>query len=246
MAKECRFTKDRFGFNQPADAPLYPKPPIYYRNAETIAIDYETDEEAALDLLPEGLELPSPPTAALLLVKYPFSTFGAYEEAILGINSIWKGEQRFYIPHIVLNSDIPQAAGREIWGIPKKLAHITFEKEKDMFWGKMERPEGHRIVTAGVRPEKPIEMGTQDMDVVSVCLKIIPSPEEGAEPSIAELVEVYSKFTFLEMWQGPGWIHYDTVSMIDPWHRLSVKRIVSATYRVQNIELGYGKIIKKY
>jgi len=48
------------------------------------------------------------------------------------------------------------------------------------------------------------------------------------------------------MWQGPGWIQYDTVSMIDPWYKLSVKRIVSATYRIYHVELGYGKIIKKY
>jgi len=246
MAKEGRFTKDRFGFSQPADAPLYPKPPIYYRYAEAIAIDYETDEEAALDLLPEGLELPSPPMASLLLVRYPFSTFGAYEEAILGIISTWKGEQRFYIPHIVLNSDIPQAAGREIWGIPKKMAHITLEKGADLIWGKMERPQGNRIVTAGVRPETPIEIEKSDIDVISVCLRVIPSPEEGAEPSIAELVEVYSKITFVEMWQGPGWIQYDTVSMIDPWHKLSVKRIVGATYRIYHVELGYGKIIKRY
>lgn len=246
MAKEGRFTKDRFGFSQPADAPLYPKPPIYYRNAEAIAIDYETDEEAALDILPEGLELPSPPMASFLLVRYPFSTLGAYEEAILGLTSIWKGEQRFYIPYIVLNNDIPQAAGREIWGIPKKMAHITLQKGPDLIWGKMERPKGNRIVTAGVRPERPVEIANSDIDVISVCLRVIPSPEEGAEPSIAELVEVYSKFRFVEMWQGPGWIQYDAVSMMDPWHKLSVKQIVSATYRIYHTELGYGKIIKKY
>jgi acetoacetate decarboxylase len=246
MTKKGRFTKDRFGFSQPADAPLYAKLPIYYRYVEAIEIDYETDEEAALDLLPVGLELPTPAMAAFLLIRYPFSTLGPYEEAILSIISTWEGEERFYIPHIVVNNDIPQAAGREIWGFPKKMAHITLEKGADLIWGMMERPQGNRIVTAGVRPEVSVEIEEADLDVVSACLRLIPSPEEGAEPSVAELVEVYSKINILEMWQGPGWIQYDTVSMIDPWHKLSVKQIVSATYRIYHQELGYGKIIKRY
>lgn len=101
--------------------------------------------EAALDLLPEGLNLPQPVTAALLFLKYPFSTLGPYEEAILGINCLLDDQPRFYIPHIVVNNDIPMAAGREIWGYPKKMADITYVNEVDMIWGKMERPAGHPI-----------------------------------------------------------------------------------------------------
>lgn len=246
MTKKGRFTKDKFGYSQPADAPLYAKPPIYFKHVEAIWVAYETDEEAALDLLPEGLELASPPMAALIILKRPFSTFGPYEEAILGINCTWKGEEKFYIPHIVTNTDIPQAAGREIWGFPKKMAHITLAKEGDLIWGKMERPEGNRICAAGVRPEVPVKIEQADMEVGAVCLKVIPSPEEGARPSVAELVEVRSKHTLLEVWQGPGWVQYDTLSGIDPWHKLSVKKVVDANYRIFHEELGYGQIIKKY
>ena len=98
----------------PVDAPLYHKPPIHYRHVQTIAVMYETDREAALDLLPEGLMLVEPAIATLLFIRYPYSTLGPYEEAILGISCTWDGEPRFYIPHIVVNSDVPQVAGREI------------------------------------------------------------------------------------------------------------------------------------
>ena len=54
MTREGRFTKDKFGYDMPVDAPLFAKPPIFYRYAEAIAVYYETDQEAALDLLPEG------------------------------------------------------------------------------------------------------------------------------------------------------------------------------------------------
>lgn len=76
MTREGRFTKDKFGYDMPVDAPLFAKPPIFYRYAEAIAVYYETDQEAALDLLPEGLVLPTPVMATLLFLKYPYSTLG--------------------------------------------------------------------------------------------------------------------------------------------------------------------------
>ena len=120
MTQEGRLTKDKFGYDMPVDAPLFAKPPIYYKGAETLSVTYETDPDAALDMLPEGLTLIEPATAALIFVKYPFSTFGPYEETILCIPCLFNGEIKVYVAHIVVNNDIPQIAGREIWGYPKK------------------------------------------------------------------------------------------------------------------------------
>ncbi|MBU0462716.1 MAG: acetoacetate decarboxylase family protein [Proteobacteria bacterium] len=50
------------------------------------------------------------------------------------------------------------AAGREIWGFPKKLAEITIRSEGDGMWAQMERPKGNLICSAGMRPEKPVEV----------------------------------------------------------------------------------------
>jgi acetoacetate decarboxylase len=245
MSLEGRLSRERFGHNMPVDAPIFAKPPIYYRNAESFTITYETDEEAALDMLPEGLELQRPATAALLFLSYPFSTLGPYEETILAIPCLWEGQPRTYIPHIVVNSDIPMAAGREVWGFPKKMADITYRMDGDILVGIMERPKGNRICTVTMRPEIPFEP-KEAPSAPGVALRVIPSPEENAPPSLAELVEVQSTFTTLEMWQGPGTAQYNSESMIDPWHRLSVKKILVATYRRYHSVLGYGKIIKKY
>ena len=153
MAKKGRLTKERFGYGMPVDAPLFARPPIYYKDVEAISIVYETDEDAALDLLPDGLELTSPAMATVIIVRYPFSTLGPYEEAMLGLSCTFKGNPKFYIAHIVVNTDIPLAAGREIWGYPKKFAHIALEKEGDLVIGIMERPKGNRICTGMVRPK---------------------------------------------------------------------------------------------
>ncbi len=68
MSKEGRLTKEKFGGNMPMDAPLYSMPPIYYKDVETLNITYETNTEAALDLLPEGLTLPEPAIACHYLL----------------------------------------------------------------------------------------------------------------------------------------------------------------------------------
>ncbi|MBW2623199.1 MAG: acetoacetate decarboxylase family protein, partial [Deltaproteobacteria bacterium] len=195
---------------------------------------------------PEGLIINTPALATLLFLRYPFSTLGPYEEAILGIPCTWQGEPRFYIPHIVVNSDIPQVAGLEIWVFPKKMAHISLDKEMDLVFGSMERPKGHRICSAGMRLEGPAEDAEPNTESYSAALRIIPSPEKDAEPSLAELIETHTKTTVLEAWQGTGWISFDSQSMVDPWHKLEVKTVVNTTYRVYDQILGHGKVIKRY
>jgi len=98
MGQKGRLTKDRFGHGMPVDAPLYNRFPIYYTDVESISLNYETDEEAAADILPAGLELTTPATASVIFMRYPFSTLGSYEEAILGIACTFKGNQKFLLP----------------------------------------------------------------------------------------------------------------------------------------------------
>ncbi len=244
MTLTGKLNKANMGYDMPGDAPLYARPPIHYRFAEAITISYETDPDEAAKLLPEGLILPEPATAALIFVKYPFSTLGQYEETILCIPCLFNGELKIYIPHIVVNNDIPQAAGREIWGYPKKIADVTISKEFDMVVGKMERPKGNLICSAGMRPETPVEEAESGIGVLS--LRVIPSPEKDAPPSLMELIEVPQNVTVVESFSGPGWVRFHADSTLDPWHKLRVKQVLGANYRVSHMELGFGRIVKTY
>lgn len=239
-----KLTRDRFAFSMPVDAPLYQSPPFYYRDTEGITIVYETDEEAALDLLPQGLELPLPATAGVTVVRYPFSTFGPYDEAILGLSCLWQGQPRSYVAHILVTTEPPLAAGREIWGYPKKLAHIELRKENDLILGVVERPRGLRLCTAVMRPQEPVEL--TDQRGGSIALRVIPSPEEGAGPSLAQLIDVASQRQVKAMWQGPGSVSFDTPSALDPWYKLPVRRVLRAYYTRSDLVLGHGSIVKTY
>ena len=132
MTTEGRLNPLDSGYDMPVDAPLFAKPPIHYRDVHAIQITYETDLDAALDLLPQGLEIESPATATILFINYPFSTLGPYNEVILVINCLYNGQPTGYIPHIVVDNEVPLAAGREIWGYPKKLAKIEIETGEPM------------------------------------------------------------------------------------------------------------------
>lgn len=241
-----RLTRERFGFSMPVDAPLYQAPPFYYRDARALTVLYETEEEAAQNILPEGLELPLPTTVRLMVVHYPFSTIGPYDEAILGLDCLWRGEPRFYIAHILVSTVPPLVGGREVWGFPKKLAHIQLRQEEELLLGIVERPRGNRLVTATMRPERPLEPPPTARGG-SIALRVIPSPEEGAPPSLAQLIEIPAAgWQTHEMWAGPGSLSFDAPSELDPWFRLPVRRIKGALYTRYDFTLPHGRIIKTY
>jgi acetoacetate decarboxylase len=246
MGKKGRLTKERFGYGMPVDAPLFARPPIYYRDVEAISLTYETEEEAAADILPEGLELTTPATATVIIVRYPFSTLGPYEEAILGLSCTFNGDTKFYIAHIVVNTDIPLAAGREIWGYPKKFAHITLQKEGDLVIGTMERPKGNRICTGIIRPERPLPPAGPVRGGGSLSLRVIPSPDGSDKPSLAELIEVPGDSTPIESYEGAGSLQFNSTSLVDPWHKLAVKKMLLAVYRRNHMVLHPGKVVKRY
>jgi len=244
-ARPGKLTLATGGFAMPADAPAYQRPPFYYRGARSIAVAFETDADAALEKLPAPLALTEPATAVLSFYEYPWTTFGPYNEAILSLLVEHKGRPLTYILHIAVTTEPPMLAGREIWGFPKKLASIDFGAERDMLFGRLERPAGIRLASAVVRAERPAQNG-HGTPRPGVSLRLIPSPEERAErPSCAEIIECIVEQRMIEAWTGTGSVSFAEQSVLDPWNCLPVKRVLSANYMVYDMTLGYGKIIDR-
>jgi len=243
MARQGRLNLERCGYSMPADAPAYQRPPFYYRGARSIAVAFETDAEAALEVLPSPLALSEPAIAALSFYQYPWSTFGPYDEAILSLMVEHDGRPLLYIQQIAVTTEPPMLGGREIWGFPKKLAAIEFKSERDLLFGTLERPAGIRLASAVVRPERPApQSGGAPRSAVS--LRLIPSPEQRAErPSCAELIECEAEQKIIEAWEGEGSISFAEHSALDPWDRFPVKRVLSVSYLVYDMTLGFGKVI---
>ena len=244
MASKGRLTLDKLGYSMPPDAPAFPAPPYHYRNAQAVSIRFETDPEAALEILPEPLELREPASANLSFYWYPFTTFGPYHEAILRLYAQHEGNPLTYIAQIFVDTEPPMLAGREVWGYPKKLARIGFERDRDMVVGTLDRPAGVRLATAIMRPEQPA--GPLGSNGPTTGLRIIPSANPGERrPALAELIAADTEHTIREAWEGPGSISFPDHSALDPVDRFPVRRILKAIYMEYDILLPAGRVIAR-
>jgi len=245
MAMSGRLSLEEFGYSMPVDAPLYAKPPHYYRDAEGVTVSFETDAEAAASMIPEGLEVPSPAMAVAVVLHYPNSTLGSYHEAYIGIVVTNGDEVGLCIPHILVDNDQAMAAGREIWGYPKKLAKISLERHGQGMVGIVERPAGHRICEIVVQPQGPVE--PQPLPPV-YSLRVLPSPNPSGDdlPDRAQLVEVRVSQTIHVQWGGPASLDFGPISDVDRWSALPVKKLLNGTWVKYDLSLPLGKVIRDY
>lgn len=252
MGKHGQLTMNDFGASMPVTAPAVQSPPFYYRNMELLIVTYRTDEEAALRILPADLGLVEPATASIIFAKYHFSTFGPYNEAILGIACTWQGQPMTYLPNLFVTQEAPLIAGREIWGYAKKLAHVDVLQEHEQTMGIIERPKGNRIATAVMRTVHNVAAESFEFPPI-LSLKVIPSAEESSHPALTQLVSCNFAVTPIvatdgvaEVWSGPGSLVFNSPTDSDPWHELSVEEILHCRYGRFNAFLPHGKILKNY
>jgi acetoacetate decarboxylase len=244
MPLRGRLTLDKLGYSMPADAPAFQAPPYHYRNAQACSVKFETDPEAALEALPEPLELIEPACANLSIYWYPFTTFGPYHEAILRLYARHEGKPLTFVQQIFVDTEPPMLAGREVWGFPKKLAKIGFQRDRDMIVGTIERPADVRLATVVMRPEQPVaQLGSNGP---TTGLRIIPSADpSNPRPALAELIAADSQHEMRQAWEGPASISFPDASIFDPVNRFPVRRIVKAVYMEYDILLPAGRVIAR-
>lgn len=228
------------------------EPPIYYRNAEVISVTYRTEYETAAALLPEELTFAGAfPTATLLISNYGFSTLGAYREAILVLNAVFRGKEYCYMPNLFVTNEPPMLAGREIWGFAKKLANIEFIKEHDQICAVLERPSGNRVLTVTVSPRTNVKAGEwKNRDTASI--KKIPSVT-GEGDDVCQLVgcgytldPVVGTDGIAELWKCRASVVPGGETLLDPWFKAPVVEILEAYYGYFNNYLPYGYVLHDY
>jgi acetoacetate decarboxylase len=210
--------KGQLGFSMPAYAPLFPKPPYFYKNATLMVFKYVTSEGAAR-MVPESVELADPPTAGLVFASYPSSNLGPYDEVVLFLDVVFQGRPLQFAAFLYVTTDAAMAAGREMGGYPKKIARIE-HLPGPAYTAIMERPAGLRICTGTMRPEQLVIPATPPPPLVLnyLTLRLIPSPQLNQPPTLAELLETHWSVDCSEMWTGPGSCQLTGASELDPLH----------------------------
>lgn len=222
--------------------------PWYYRRTECVVVEYETDLDAALTVLPSELELHEPATAFMVVETNHWTTLGPYSEVYVGILCTYDGELYGYCPGVYVTGENSQLVGREVWGFGKiRPARIevtahgngTVTAEMDVVPGDaalrvVMQPHAHENSLGGL----PL-----------ICLKVIPNAEGSPIPSLAQLVTVTFKADPLvgsdgksEVFSGPGEMTFGARSDI----RFPVSKMLRCIYAQFNADLPYGRILKTY
>lgn len=229
--------------------PLYPEPPWLYWDVEALIALATFKAESVKPLLPNGVEvLGDDVIGAVWIAKYPRSTLGPYNEAIIALQVALEGKTYYYIPFIYVDSDAALAAGREAAGAPKKYAKITLEWRGRTVIGEAER--AGMAIRLGVTPEyqanRDLLTGLMPAEGIPLLgLRVIPAP---GSKGYAELVEWHAKAWLheamggLKAWSGKAALSL-TSGAEDDVGSLAVSSILEGYYLFFDMELRIDRII---
>lgn len=250
MAKFGKLTPDKWGPFMPVHNSLSGKAPWHYRDTECVLIEFQTDPDYALSILPSDLVLFEPATAFMVIETNHWTTIGPYSEVYNGILCMWKDVLHAYVPGVYVTGENSQILGREVYGFGKKRAHrIEIIRHDDgQVEAVMEVKPGDRALRALVRTarnEPASAVGTLPL----ICLRVIPDAEGGSRPALAQLVSVLFSANPLigsdgkaEVYSGPGHLQFGCPSDA----QLPVVAIHSFKYARFNADLPYGKVLKTF
>jgi acetoacetate decarboxylase len=233
-------------FAMPLTSPAFPCGPYRFTRREYLVITYETDWDALRAVVPEPLQL-TQPHVKYEFIRMPDSTgFGDYTESGQVIPVSLDGVEGGYVHSMYLNDHPPIAAGRELWGFPKKLAQPTLQVDVDALVGTLDY-RSQRVATASmgfkhraVAPEGVLAALAQP----NFLLKIIPHVDGSAR--ICELVRYYTTdIVFHGAWSGPAALELHSHALA-PVGDLPVRKVVSALHFVVDLTLNLGDVVFDY
>ncbi len=233
-------------FAMPLTSPAFPPGPYRFVNREFFIISYRTDPEALRAVIPAPLEM-TDPIVKFEFIRMPDSTgFGDYTESGQVIPVSFRGQKGGYVHSMYLNDHAPIAAGRELWGFPKKLAYPELRVEKDTLGGVLRYgPVPVAVATMGYK-HKTLETGPilESLLAPSYLLKIIPHVD--GTPRICELVRYYLEdVTVKGAWSGPAGLELFQHALA-PVAALPVLEVLGAVHIISDLTLGLGEVVHDY
>ncbi|CAN1552510.1 Adc Acetoacetate decarboxylase [Sphingomonadaceae bacterium] len=250
MTKMGKLDPSQWGRFMPAQSPQSQKGPWYYRDTECVVIEFETDPDMALAMIPPELELIEPASAFMVMETNHWTTLGPYSEVYMAIPCLFNGAVCAFTPGVYVTGENSQIVGREVFGFGKKRPH----KIEIVTHGNgtvevvMEVLPGDRALRATMMPSQN-EPADALGGVPLVSLRIIPDAAGGPKPALAQLLEVSFAAEPLigsdgraEVYTGPGHIALESPSDV----QLPVLKVTKATYAHFNAVLPYPRVLKTY
>lgn len=235
-------------FSTPFDAPLVPLFPFRFRNVWILTAIYRTNIEAARRLVPPPLEVDEGLAAIHIYQMNDTEWFGSYNESAVQLQvRLPDGSKGAYSPYLLLDHDGAIAAGREVYGQPKKYGKPSIEVRRDLVVGSVAR-NGIDVVTI-TTPYKTrlssIDEAIEAFDfVTNVNLKIIPAVDTTS--GVRELTaRDLDGVDIHEIWSGPGTVELRPNAQVPVYH-LEVEEMVGVFYWNCDFTLDGGRTIHTY
>lgn len=234
-----------------ADIRQYGGKPTTFYDAEMLTVYWETKPEIIERLLPKPLKPAGRPLVNAFIADYPATNFcPPYREAGLFVLADYNGELGNYCLSMPITSDIGMAMGREVCGLPKKMADVRMQVEGDSISGSIGRqgidffsihaqmgevfndPEaegileqfyGKDIPLYNIKYSNAVDGNGFDLMPILVTQRLVSD------------VKVYKAAEASVMFQE---------SPHDPWSELEVVKMLGAVYTVSTNVLEKGRVLE--
>lgn len=236
----------RNAFSMPIHNPAFPPGPYRFIDREFLIITYRTDPDKLQAMVPAPLKV-TEPIVKFEFINMPDSTgFGHYCESGQVIPVTLDGVAGGYVHSMYLNDHPPIAAGRELWGFPKKLGDPELRVHKDTLMGTLDYSD-LRIATGTMGfKHKALDKETvkKSLEAPSFLLKIIPHVD--GTPRICELVQyTLQDITIKGAWSGPAALELYSHALA-PVADLPVLEVLSAVHILSDLTLPLGTVAYDY
>jgi acetoacetate decarboxylase len=228
-------------------APLVPTFPLRMRNTEILTVAYRSTAEAIARFLPPQLAATGERVLVHLYRMHDADWFGSYGESAVQIpvRHGASGTEGAYSPLLYVESDGAVAAGREIYGQPKKGGRIELAPDGDLLVGRVWR-NGIDVVTATM-PYKQRRAERADLDALgfrtNINLKVIPAVD-GSGDAVRELTaREFADVEVHELWGGSGTLELRPNAQA-PVHLLPVLSVDAAYHWRASFTLVYGRVLE--
>jgi len=236
-------------YSTPFDNPLVPKFPVRFRNTEILTIIYRTSQSRIEQIIPEPLVSISDLVIVHFYHMNDAEWFGNYYESAVQVEVRLKGTdiQGVYSPYLYLGNDGAVAAGREVYGQPKKFGNPSIRIVDDLIIGRVER-NGIDILT-GTLAYKQYRSSLDEMTRLipftrNINLKIIPNVD--GTPAIVQLTSrTLENLVVHECWRGQATMEIRPNAQA-PVHKLPVLEMLDGFYWVCDFSLPMGEVIYDY
>jgi acetoacetate decarboxylase len=229
------------------EAPLVPSFPLRMRNTEILTIAYRSRAAAIARFLPEQLEPLGERVIVHLYRMHDADWFGSYGESAVQIpvRHAATATEGAYSPLLYVESDGAIAAGREIYGQPKKAGRIELAADGDLLVGRLWR-NGIDVLTATM-PYKQQASTDEALTAVgfatNINLKIVPAA--GGGDAVRELTaREFADVHVHEVWEGPGTLELRPNAQA-PVYLLPVVDVERAFHWRVDFTLVYARVLER-